>query len=838
MPQKIASLYAEIGADTRGLEKGLQQTRQGLQGAGKDADTLGEKVGKFATGFGKFALTAGVTALGGALVQAVKSASELETEFAKIAALTDTPREAIQGLTKDVMAMSREMPISAKELAKGLYFISSSGFQGAQAMDILRASAKAASAGLGETKTIADAVTSALNAYKLEGADAARITDILTQAVKEGKGEPDELAGSLGRVLPIASAAGVSMEQVAASMATMTRTGLTADEAATALRGTIGALLAPSKQAKDALGAIGLSVDDLAKMLRERGLVEVLQTLMERTHGNVEALDAIIPNVRALTGVLSTAGSQGEAYAEILGKMKNAAGSTDKAFAEMSNTFEFKSKKAQNSLENLGIAVGQKLLPPLGDAADAAAVLINWQDKVDEAFAGTKKIIERTAKSYEEYRDSILATAIAAGKMNEQEAEQIRTGKTLAETTFDLSTLTQDQAEAFNAEMMKSAALTGNYKDLAELTAILADRFGLMSEAQFAAAKTQEKLNDMAAFSATVHAASAESIEAEAKALEFSAIETEKDAKAKKELLEVVAESKIAYSDFVESITTANGGVKFDALDGAQQTIARLEQTMMENPENAENYASKIRAIKEQFGLISGPAEAAAASFRVLEEMWITRNISTTGYATALGKIQQAAKDGKVEVDELGLKTGEAAAYMTAATGNANTASDDIVRTGKKTKQDLLDEMGNSLEGQQTKLSGTISSSMISISTAVSTAKSVIKTGVGEINGALDTIPRIIDIEVRLRTPANLPGGGGAGGGLPNSYSRGANFIVPPGFTGDNYPLGYAKSGEHVIILNEQQQQAINNQMTMNVYAQSAPNVIDEFNLMRSMVGA
>jgi len=113
----------------------------------------------------------GVTALVGALTAAVKGAAELQTTFGQIAALTSTPRDAIQGLTEDVIAMSREMPISAQELAKGLYYISSSGYQGAQAMDILRASAKAASVGLGETKTVADAVTSALNAYKLEGSD-------------------------------------------------------------------------------------------------------------------------------------------------------------------------------------------------------------------------------------------------------------------------------------------------------------------------------------------------------------------------------------------------------------------------------------------------------------------------------------------------------------------------------------------------------------------------------------------------------------------------------------------------------------------------------------------
>ncbi len=424
MAQKIASLYAEIGADTSGLNKGLANAKGQLGNAAGEMD----KTARAAQAMGnmvKAAALAGFGALVAGVTASVKSAAELETSFGKIAALTDTPRAAIQGLTKDVMRMSTEIPVSSHELADALYFISSSGFQGAEAMDILRASAKAAAAGLGETKIIADAVTSALNAYQLSGKDAARMTDILTAAVREGKGEPEEFAGSLGRVLPIAAAAGVSMEQVAASMATMTRTGLSADEAATALRGTIGALLAPSKQAKDALAAMGLTTDELAKMIRDRGLMDVLKLLMERTHGNVEALDAIIPNVRALTGVLSTAGSQGEDYAKVLGVMENAAGTTDRAFTEMSKTFEFKLKRAQNSLENLGIAVGQKLLPPLSDAADAASTLINWQDKLTEAFEGTAKKIEETSTSYTDYRSAIVATAEAAGQLTHTQAVQI-----------------------------------------------------------------------------------------------------------------------------------------------------------------------------------------------------------------------------------------------------------------------------------------------------------------------------------------------------------------------------------------------------------------------------
>lgn len=397
-------------------EKHVSKTSQAMQQLGNVAKT---------------AAIAGFGALTGAIAVSIQKSAELESTFGKIAGLTNTAKGSIDGLRESVVRMSTEMPVGANELAQGLYFISSSGFQGAEAMEILRTSAQAASAGLGETKVIADAVTSALSAYGTGASDAARITDLLTFAVKEGKGEPDELAAGLGRILPIAAAAGVGMEDVAAAVAVMTRTSGNADEAFTALRGTIGALLAPAKQSVDALAAIGLTTEDVSGMLKKPGgLVEVLRLLMERTGGNVEQLDLIIPNIRALTGVLSLAGKQGEEYARVLNDAYNAEGLTAAAAKTMGETMEAKLKIAQNSVEAFGMAITQKLLPGLGQAAEAVTVLLTASDKLTEAVVGVNNDLLKSAPSYDAYITGTLGAAVAAGKLTQAQADQfIATGK-------------------------------------------------------------------------------------------------------------------------------------------------------------------------------------------------------------------------------------------------------------------------------------------------------------------------------------------------------------------------------------------------------------------------
>ena len=115
-------------------------------------------------------------------------------------------------------------------------------------METLEASARAAAIGLGDVTDIADLATSTLNAYGEENISAVGATDVLTAAVREGKLEASELAGSMGRVLPIASAMGVQFHEVGAAFAALSRTGTNAAEAATQVRGILSSLLRPTNR--------------------------------------------------------------------------------------------------------------------------------------------------------------------------------------------------------------------------------------------------------------------------------------------------------------------------------------------------------------------------------------------------------------------------------------------------------------------------------------------------------------------------------------------------------------------------------------------------------------
>src|SRR3546814_2246720 len=107
-----------------------------------------------------------------------------------------------------------------------------------------------------------------MNAYADQNISAADAVGILVAAVREGKAAAETIAPAIGKVLPVASEAGVQFHEIAAGIAAMTRLGLNAQESVTALRGVLNAINKPSKEAVATLNQIGLPLERDRKSTR------------------------------------------------------------------------------------------------------------------------------------------------------------------------------------------------------------------------------------------------------------------------------------------------------------------------------------------------------------------------------------------------------------------------------------------------------------------------------------------------------------------------------------------------------------------------------------------
>lgn len=330
-------------------------------------------MGKAQTTAGKFTAAAGAAAraasgpltlgLIGAGAAAINAGIDFDDSMTKIESLVGIAGAEVDAMADSVRSLAGETAQAPADLADAMFFIQSAGLRGADAMETLEASAKAASVGLGSVEQIADLATSALNAYGAENLSATQATDVLTAAVREGKLEASELSGAMGQTLPVASAMGVSFDEVGAAFAAMSRTGTGASEAATQLRGILSTLLRPSVQAEAALNDMGMSSEALRQQIKDEGLLSVLQTLVGAFDGNAAATSAVFGNVRALTGVLDLMGAGAETTEQIFASMTDTTGTLEEAFAITSETAGFKLRQSLAEVQEALVNVGTALLP-------------------------------------------------------------------------------------------------------------------------------------------------------------------------------------------------------------------------------------------------------------------------------------------------------------------------------------------------------------------------------------------------------------------------------------------------------------------------------------------
>jgi len=375
---EIAEIFVSLGLSTDGMDDARRQIKGKMKGMSRTMKRSGRQMTTYLT-----------APLAAASAAAVKTAADFDKQFAKIEGLVDAG-ENVDALKSEVQDLAGETAKAPQELAEALFFVESAGFRGAKAMEVLEASSKAAAAGLGETKDVADAVTSAVNAYGQENLSAKRATDTLVATIREGKVEASELAGSLGRVIPTAAEIGVEFEQVGASLAALTRVGANSRRAVTSLQGVMKTLLKPTDKAEDRLAKVGLSVSKLRKKVADGNIITVLQELKAAFDGNTEAISDVFSNGRALRAVLGIVGKSAEEARDIMESMEDTSGATDQAFEKMSDTLSFQLSQAWQRLKVVAIEwgryVGASLIPIMEWLAGTLESLIEWWQGLSSAM--------------------------------------------------------------------------------------------------------------------------------------------------------------------------------------------------------------------------------------------------------------------------------------------------------------------------------------------------------------------------------------------------------------------------------------------------------------------
>ena len=380
------SLYWKTRIDNTGLRTGAVQAKGILRGLTRSI-----------TGMDVFAglgIAAGIV-FAKMTKEVYNFSKNFETAMKEVQTISRAVQNDFEGISQEIIDMSKTVPDTAQKLTKALYQIVSAGYDGARAMEILRVSTELAVATVTDTFTAADALTYVMNAYGEAAGTASQISDKLFTIVKLGKVKMEELGPSISMVTGLAAEAGMKFNDLAAFFAEAVKK-IQPHIVSTGIRGFVTALLRAEKegsQAADAARKLGIEFD--MTTLKSKGLWYMLDQMSNATKENKAALMELFPNVRGLIGLLAIMTDEGANYSKTLKEIENSLGNTGKAFKIMMETTESQFAILKNNI--------MAKLKPLGDS------LLGFMNSVatgiNRAISGTNDELSNLARTYSELID-------------------------------------------------------------------------------------------------------------------------------------------------------------------------------------------------------------------------------------------------------------------------------------------------------------------------------------------------------------------------------------------------------------------------------------------------
>lgn len=275
----------------------------------------------------------GAGGVAGIFYGATASANEFSQIIADISAITDLQ---ISKIERSLIQLDNVFG-KPSHAANTFYETISSGVRGStdEVAEYVKAVGKASTTIRADIENTGNVMTTLTNAYDLSIRDTQKLVDFLYLTVREGKAHGDELARTLGLVINNAAETGVSLNELGAAIAILSRTQ-SASQSMIGLNQMLNSMIKPTLQAT--AEARKWNIELGAASLQAKGFTAMLQELHDKVGGNVEALEKMFGNIRAGRAVLSLTGRQFDNFITTLGEFERGVGSGEEAFTKQIDT--------------------------------------------------------------------------------------------------------------------------------------------------------------------------------------------------------------------------------------------------------------------------------------------------------------------------------------------------------------------------------------------------------------------------------------------------------------------------------------------------------------------
>lgn len=477
----------------------------------KKADSAFSKLGKSLGGmvgaFGKIAAGVGVAAVAfkafnavtSRLSKGVEDAIAFSRAMAEVSTISEDVAARLGSVTDQVLDLSTKFGLLETDAAKALYQTISAGVTDTtQAMDLLDGAVTLSRGGLADLTSTIDLLTNSINAYGMSVDDVEHINNVFFETVRLGKTTITNLADSMGVAMPIAASLGVSIEELSAMLAALTKGGVDTTTAVIYVRQALNSILKPSTDAQKLMTKHKISFD--AATVASEGFIGILNELKLKLGDNIESWQKFFPNVRAFIPVLALAGNQFEEFQTILGRLTSAAlDEAQPAMRALERVMLSAGEKVtvlRNAVRQGFMEIGMGIIEGVTGPISSIEELQGASLSIREAIAGLTPVVQLLAGTMLQFVSFIpamialftsLAEEMGATFSDEQRANMRAAEegmKDISEMAFELgramknggqgvtqvlADIAKRQSEARQSIVKDVAAISGEYQSLRDI---------------------------------------------------------------------------------------------------------------------------------------------------------------------------------------------------------------------------------------------------------------------------------------------------------------------------------------------------------------------------------
>lgn len=415
----VGILKAILTLDTAEFTKNSGQVSKTAEAWTKDFKAIGQQ----ATALGSSLTKTLTLPIAGAFAASSKAAMDFESSFAGVKKTVDGTDAEFAQMAQAFRDLAKQIPINVNELNRLGEAAGALGIPKAEIVDFARVMAL-----LGVTTDLtadqaAESIAKIQNIFGAAGKDTERFASALVALGNDGASTESQILSMATRIAGAGSAINLTQGEVLAFASALSSVGLEAEAGGTAISRVFIDMAAAVNEGGNAVAGFakvaGQPIQDFAKLFKDDAAAAVLSFVdglgkIKAEGGNLlGTLEALgFSEIRVRDTLLRTAGASGE--------LEKALRTQSKAWQEMnalSNEARerFKTTESQitllwNRVKDLGITLGNALLPAINSAIDLMGKLLPIADGMAKAFAALPGPVQLGAVG-------LLGVAAAAGPL-------------------------------------------------------------------------------------------------------------------------------------------------------------------------------------------------------------------------------------------------------------------------------------------------------------------------------------------------------------------------------------------------------------------------------------